>query len=97
VSTKFDWDINKYLINIEKHSVSFEEAATVFTDLLSLTIADPLHSYDEERFIIIGQSVKNRLVVVVHSDLGDTIRIISARLATKKERKFYESESNKRR
>lgn len=97
MSTKFDWDINKYLINIEKHSVSFEEAATVFTDLLSLTIADPLHSYDEERFIIIGQSVKNRLVVVVHSDLGDTIRIISARLATKKERKFYESESNKRR
>jgi uncharacterized DUF497 family protein len=95
VSLKFDWDINKYLINIKKHAVSFEDATTVFTDLLSLTIADPLHSYDEERIIIIGQSVKNRLLVVVHTDLDDTIRIISARLATKKERKYYESKSDK--
>jgi len=93
VTVKFDWDDDKYLINIKKHAVSFEEASSVFIDGLSLTIADPLHSYGEERFIIIGQSVKNRLLVVVHTDLGDTIRIISARLATKKERKIYESKS----
>lgn len=92
---RFDWDINKALINFKKHSVPFEEATTVFTDVLSLTIADPLHSDDEDRLIIVGQSVKKRLLVVVHTDMGDTIRIISARLASKKERKFYESESNK--
>ena len=95
MSVKFDWDNDKLIKNIKKHAVSFEEATTVFTDILSLTIEDPLHSYDEERYIIIGQSVKNRLLVVVHTDLDDTIRIISARLATKKERKFYESRSDK--
>lgn len=95
MNTKFVWDDNKALTNKSKHAVSFEEATTVFTDFLSLTIADPLHSYDEDRFIIIGQSVKNRLLIVVHTDMGDKIRIISARLATKKERKYYESESDK--
>jgi len=94
VSVLFDWDNEKAESNIRKHAVSFEEAMTVFTDTLSLTIADPIHSYNEERFIIIGQSINNRLIVVVHTDLGDTIRIISARLATKRERKNYEAKSN---
>ena len=91
---KFVWDDVKAEKNIKNHSVSFEEATTVFTDPLSLTITDPLHSYGEERFIILGQSIKNRMIVVVHTDLGDIIRIISARLATKKERKKYESKPN---
>jgi uncharacterized DUF497 family protein len=91
---QFIWNDDKALSNINKHSVSFEEATTVFTDPLSLTIPDPLHSYEEERFIVIGESIKNRMIVVVHTDLGDMIRIVSARLATKRERKIYESESN---
>jgi len=72
---KFIWDNDKALKNLKKHSVSFEEATTVFTDPLSLTIPDMLHSYDEERFIIIGQSIENKMIVVFHTDLGDTIRI----------------------
>jgi uncharacterized DUF497 family protein len=82
---------NKASTNFKKHGVSFEEATTVFGDTLSITISDPLHSIDEDRFIIIGHSYKkNRLLVVVHADRGDKIRIISVRLATKSERKFYE-------
>ena len=91
MSIKFDWDNEKAETNLKKHGVSFEEATTVFTDNLSVTIPDPLHSIDEERFVIIGQSIRNRLIVVVHIDLEDIIRIISARLATNRERKNYES------
>ena len=87
----FEWNESKASTNLKKHSVSFEEATTVFGDILSVTISDPLHSTEEDRFIIIGHSFKNRLVVVVHADRSDKIRIISARLATKSERKFYES------
>ena len=86
----FEWNENKASTSFKKHGVSFEEATTVFGDTLSVTISDPLHSIDEDRFIIIGHSHKNRLVVVVHTDRGDKIRIISARLATKSERNFYE-------
>jgi len=86
----FEWNESKASSNFRKHSVSFEEATTVFGDTLSVTISDPLHSSEEDRFIIIGHSYKNRLVVVVHADRGDKIRIISARLATKSERNFYE-------
>ena len=92
---KFCWDKNKATHNIKKHGITFDEATTVFTDTLSLTIADPLHSNHEERFIIIGQSLKKQLLVVIHTDWEDTIRIISARLATKRERKRYESKSDK--
>jgi len=92
VNLKFCWDKNKAELNIRKHGITFEEATTVFTDPLSLTIDDPLHSYDEERTVIIGRSFSDRLLVVVHTDLGDTVRIISARPAIKKERKDYESE-----
>lgn len=76
--------------NLKKHGVSFEEAATVFRDLLSVTLADPLHSEDEDRFVIIGQSIQGRLLVVVHTARGDRIRLISARVATRRERRDYE-------
>lgn len=88
-----EWDPVKAQINRRKHNVTFEEAATVFTDTLSVTIPDPLHSEVEERFIIVGQSVQQRLLIVIHTDLGNKIRIISARLATAHERKTYEEES----
>ena len=77
--------------NFEKHGITFDEASTVFKDTLSLTIEDPLHSYDEERLVLIGMSYKNRLLVVVHTEREESIRIISARKAVKRERKYYES------
>jgi uncharacterized DUF497 family protein len=81
----FEWSGQKATSNLKKHGVSFEEAATAFGDLFSLTIADPDHSDDEDRFVLIGRSFKNRFVVVVHTERGDNIRIISARRATKNE------------
>ena len=77
--------------NFEKHGITFDEASTVFKDTLSLTIEDPLHSYDEERLVLIGMSYKNRLLVVVHTEREESIRIISARKALKRERKYYEN------
>jgi len=91
----FEWDPNKARRNIETHDISFDEASTAFSDTLSSTIHDPLHSDEEDRFILIGNSYRNRLLVVVHTERGNKIRIISARKATKKERKQYE-ESTKR-
>ena len=85
----FEWDKRKATGNLKKHGVSFEEAATAFADPFSLTIDDPEHSEDEDRFILIGQSFKNRAVVVVHTDRKGTIRIISARKATKREFEQY--------
>jgi len=76
--------------NLRKHAVSFEEAATVFRDTLSATGRDPDHSVDEEPYITFGISSRGRLLVVSHTERGDTIRIISARLVTKGERKIYE-------
>ena len=87
----FEWDPQKAESNIEKHGASFEEASTVFRDPLSLTIDDPLHSTAEVRMVQIGISHKNRLLVVVHTERGDKIRILSARKAIKKERNNYES------
>ncbi len=86
----FEWDPDKAIRNIESHGISFDEASTAFRDILSLTIHDPLHSDEEDRFTLIGNSFKNRLLVVVHTERGNKIRIISARKATKKERKQYE-------
>ena len=86
----FEWDEEKGRRNLRKHGVSFEEAATVFGDSLSLTIEDPGHSMEEERFITIGLSLRHRILVVVHTDRGDSVRIISARVATRRERKGYE-------
>ncbi len=88
----FEWDPDKARRNIKIHGISFDEASTAFKDTLSLTIHDPLHSDEEERFILIGNSTRNHLLVVVHTDRGERIRIISARKATQKERKQYEEE-----
>lgn len=89
----FEWDDNKGRSNAAKHGVRFEEAATVFADPLSLTIPDPAHSQAEERFVIIGSSYQGKLLVVVHTERGDNIRVISARRARKRERKAYEEAS----
>ncbi len=93
----FEWDTNKARRNLQIHGVSFDEASTAFGDTLSLTIHDPLHSNEEERFILIGNSARNRLLVVVHTERRSTIRIISARKATKKERNQYEKNAKRSR
>jgi len=90
MSVTFEWDPKKAVRNIKNHGVSFEEATTVFRDTLSTTIADPLHSEYEDRFVIIGESIKRRILVVVHTDRGEKIRIITARVANVHERKKYE-------
>ncbi|MDL1975035.1 MAG: BrnT family toxin [Deltaproteobacteria bacterium] len=87
---KFEWNPNKAKKNIEKHGVSFDEAATVFFDPLSMTYDDPDHSYDENRYIIIGLSDLGRLLFVSHAETDNIIKIISARQLTRKERKQYE-------
>jgi len=87
---RFEWDPEKAAENLANHGVSFEEAATVFRDTLSATGSDPDHSFDEERFITFGVSTAARLLVVAHTDRDDTIRIISARPVTPRERKIYE-------
>jgi hypothetical protein len=89
----FEWDPAKARRNIETHGISFDEASTAFKDTLSVTIHDPLHSYEEDRFVLLGNSHRNRLLVIVHTERGNKIRIISARRATKKERKQYEESS----
>jgi len=88
---RFEWDQNKNLVNIKKHKVSVEEAKTVFFDDNARLIPDPEHSIEEERFIILGFTIKLRILVVVHSykENDDLIRIISARKATKSEIKYY--------
>ena len=86
----FEWDEKKAKTNATKHGVRFEEAATVFADPLSLTIPDPAHSQAEDRFIILGESHTGKLLVVVHTERGDNLRIISTRRASRRERKDYE-------
>lgn len=89
---QFEWDARKAAVNTKKHEVSFHEAATVFADPMALTFHDPDHSATEHRFVTFGLSQANRLLVVAHTDRGRRIRIISARLMTKGERKIYEEE-----
>jgi len=88
---KFVWDPRKSRQNLLDHGISFEEATTIFGDLLAGTIPDPDHSSGEARFLTIGLISNGRLIVVSHIEEGDTIRIISARQATAHERKQYES------
>ena len=95
MSLEFEWDERKARENIKKHGVSFEEASTVFADPLALTIYDPLHSDEEDRFVTLGDSEKRRLLVVAFTDRVDKIRIISARVATRQERKDYEKGDKK--
>lgn len=93
MAVQFEWDQKKAAANQYKHGVTFNEAATVFIDPLSLTIPDALHSDEEDRFLILGQSTHNRLLVVSFTERGDNIRIISARVASRRERKDYEEGS----
>jgi uncharacterized DUF497 family protein len=89
----FEWDPRKAEINLRKHGVSFTEAGTVFGDDFAITVPDPDHSDDEDRYITIGWSNYHRLLMVSHTDRGNRIRIISARELTKVERKEYEEEN----
>jgi uncharacterized DUF497 family protein len=88
---RFTWDRRKERANLGKHGVSFAEASTVFGDPFAATIPDPDHSEAELRFVTMGYSSSNRLLVVSHTEEGDTVHIISAREATSHERKTYES------
>jgi uncharacterized protein len=88
----FAWNEVKASANLKKHGVDFREAATVFGDAHSTTFPDRDHSVGERRFITIGASARGRVLVVAHTEVGDTIRIISARTATPRERTFYEEE-----
>jgi uncharacterized DUF497 family protein len=87
---KFEWDSRKAESNLKKHGVSFHEAASVFSDALSITYYDPDHSAREHRFITVGTSRSGWVLMVAHTDRGDNIRIISARKTTRRERKYYE-------
>lgn len=87
----FTWDARKAAGNLRKHGVAFDEATTVFLDPVAGTISDTEHSQDKERLVTIGMSNQARLIVVVHADKSEfVIRLISARLATPRERKAYE-------
>lgn len=86
----FDWNPAKARLNIWKHRVSFEEASTALLDPLSKTALDPDHSIEEHRFITFGMSARRRLLVVAYTEQGEMIRLISARLASKRERQIYE-------
>lgn len=87
---KFDWDLVKADSNERKHGVTFDEASTVFGDELSVTGRDLTHSIGENRSVTFGLSSQGRVVVVSHTDRGAVIRIISARPATRKEKRIYE-------
>jgi uncharacterized DUF497 family protein len=87
---KFDWEKRKAQDNLRKHRIDFNEASTVFADTLSITIPDPDHSDDEERWVTMGLSNRHRLLVVVHTEEDETIRIISARRVDRLERRKYE-------
>jgi hypothetical protein len=84
----YEWDPNKAITNIEKHGIDFADAVTVFNDLNAVTIDDP--DYDEQRFITIAMDTFGRILVVTYTWRGDIIRLITARKATKRERKQYE-------
>lgn len=86
----FEWDTNKARNNLQKHQVSFDEASTIFDDPQFITFLDEEHSTEEDRYITIGLSNKNRLIIVAHTERNGNIRIISAREATKNEEKFYQ-------
>ena len=86
----FKWDPRKATANLKKHGIDFHEAATVLNDTLSTTFPDAGYSTFDPRFVTIGVSSRGRILVVAHNEIGDTVRIISARRATRPERRFYE-------
>jgi uncharacterized DUF497 family protein len=87
---RFEWDRTKATANWKKHSVTFDEAVSVFYDPLAATFLDPDSSFGEERLVTVGLSSRGRLLVVVYAEQSETIRLISARLATKYEREQHE-------
>lgn len=87
---QFDWDKNKAERNLSKHEVSIEEAKTIFDDYLYVDFYDPDHSEDEDRYLLVGQSNRGRLLIVSYTERGNLIRLISAREVTKTERETYE-------
>jgi uncharacterized DUF497 family protein len=89
----FSWDPRKASANFRKHRVSFDEASTAFADPLSITVPDPDHSTDETRFLLVGRSARQRVLVVIHAERSESvIRLISARLACRRERRIYEED-----
>jgi hypothetical protein len=90
LALEFEWDPQKAAANLAKHTVSFENAATVFGDPLGRIQSDPRHSVEEERFVLLGRSQTKHLLAVMYVDRGEAIRIISARRATRRERRDYE-------
>ena len=88
----FEWAPAKAAENRRKHRVAFEEAATIFGDPISRTIRDPDHSFDEDRFVTVGLSKQRRLLLVVHTERDDRVRLISARRATRRESRQYEKD-----
>jgi uncharacterized DUF497 family protein len=93
MALEFEWDPTKAAANRRKHGVEFEEAATAFADPLSLTIPDPDHSMGEARYLLLGVSRLGRLLVVGHTERAAHIRLITARPATRRERRTYEEGS----
>lgn len=89
----FEWDPRKAANNVAKHGVSFDEAATVFADPLGRTVGDPRHSVGEERLVLLSNSHRQRLLAVMFTERGETIRLISARTATRLERRDYDEGS----
>lgn len=90
---EFEWDRKKAKYNLRKHGVSFEEASTVFDDVLASFYEDPDHSVHEKRFLMMGTSARGRLLYIAFADRSRRIRIISARIPTKQEKKLYEEEN----
>ena len=87
---RFEWHAPKATANRAKHKVTFEEATTVFGDPLARIVDDPRHSQEEERFVLLGQSARRRLLVVLFTERSEAIHLISARKATRRERREYE-------
>ena len=92
MSYEFEWDPAKAEQNLRKHGVSFEEASTVFGDPLNLLMMDPDHSEGEQRYLLLGLSTQRRLLVVAFAERPPRTQLVSARLATRRERKRYEEE-----
>lgn len=90
---EFEFDPKKAALNLRKHGVSFEEAATIFKNVLATIYEDPDHSAREKRFLMIGSSAQGRLLIVAYQDRGERIRMINARRVTRKEREMYEEEA----
>lgn len=91
---RFSWDPRKAAANFRKHGVSFDEASTAFADPLSITVPDPDHSADEARFLLVGRSLRQRILVVIHAERTESdIRLVSARLASRRERRIYEEDA----